>query len=185
MQPWKKWVVGIAVVLGMGWFASTTQTPPSGTPGADSSPSEAKVSEQPHSGSTVALSLNTDLRQRSLVLSGETDLPTGTLIAYEVQHEGFISQPVTEKPQLFEDGELPVVDGRYKGSVSLAGWRPGRVTVWVAFQTILGTSVKQPDEVIAKFGKMGENLTGANVTTAGGSAASIKRVQVTREIVIP
>jgi hypothetical protein len=49
----------------------------------------------------------------------------------------------------------------------VSGWSPGKVELWVAFQTILGTSVEQPADVIAIYGELGEHMTGPSVVQAG------------------
>jgi hypothetical protein len=82
--------------------------------------------------------------------------------------------------KLFADGHIPVRDGRFTHSLDLSAWPTGQVEVWLAFQTILGTSVKQPDAVVARFGEMGEHLTGPNVSTSGG----MKRVEVQGNLIL-
>jgi hypothetical protein len=93
------------------------------------------------------------------LLAGTTDLPDGSLIAYEVTHA------VVAVGR--EDGTMLVTGGRFQRSVDLASWPPGRIEAWVAFQTILGTTVHQPPAVLQRFGQMGERLRGANVTKTG------------------
>ncbi len=123
------------------------------------------------SGATVNLTLSASAEGRTVTIAGETDLPDGTWLCYELRSPGDVT--------LFSDGLIQVQGGRYERQVVLEDWPPGRVEVWLAFQTILGSmtegSLKQPPEIIEKFGELGENLVGDNVTKAG----EMKRVELT------
>lgn len=114
----------------------------------------------------VELSLDTEFEGDTLRISGSTNLPDDTLIAFEVTHD--------DEFELFEEGHIAVENGKYQTELDLSDWPSGEIRVWVAFQTILGTSVHQPDFVIEQFGEMGENIEGENVTEAGG----MKRVEL-------
>ena len=69
---------------------------------------------------------------------------------------------------------MPVLDGRYLRQVDLNGWHAGTIAVWVGFQTVLDGTDKQPEEIIERFGQMGEFLYGENVTETDG----FKRVEI-------
>jgi hypothetical protein len=115
-----------------------------------------------------------------LTIEGNTDLPDGSVISYEVQHEQFATRTDLPSEKLFADGETMVASGYYSSDIDLAGWPAGKVDVRVAFQTVLGTTRQQPPEVISRFGKLGERLEGPNVTTKG----SIKRVEIIKPIIL-
>jgi hypothetical protein len=68
----------------------------------------------------------------------------------------------------------------YAAAVAVNGWPRGRIEVWAAFQTVLGTDAQQPAEVISRYGALGEKLQGNNVTKAG----SMKRVEVTETLAL-
>ena len=72
----------------------------------------------------------------------------------------------------FVDGNMLVSSGKFEATLSDVP--EGKLEVWVAFQTILGTEIRQPEVIISRFGEMGEKLTGPNVTEAG----NLKRVEV-------
>jgi len=122
------------------------------------------------SGTTVKLTLSASAEGRTVTVAGETDLPDSTWLCYELRRPGDIT--------LFADGLIQVRSGRYERQVVLEDWPPGRVEVWLAFQTIpsctLEGSRQQPPEVIKRFGEMGEKLVGDNVTRAG----DMKRVEL-------
>jgi hypothetical protein len=141
------------------------------------------------SGQSVALSVAPRAVEQAIVIEGTTDLPDGALIAYEVTHDAFgTSDDLQDSTwDLFADGSVPVQGGRYSVNVPVAGWPSGRVTVWVAFQTVLGATIDgqpadgQPADVIERYGNMGENLTGSNVSESGDS----KRVELEQTIQLP
>ena len=118
----------------------------------------------------VQLSLFPHLEGNMLVVEGVTDLPNRTLLMYEVTQVSPESQVV--------NGTMPVLDGRYARKINLTGWHAGTIAVWVGFQTRVDNSEEQPEEIIERFGEMGEFLYGENVTEAGG----LKRVQVMKRV---
>jgi hypothetical protein len=81
---------------------------------------------------------------------------------------------------MFAEGNAVVVSGNYGAGVDVAGWPTGKVEVWVAFQTILSGNIKQPEEVVSRFGEQGEMLEGSNITRAG----SKKPVETTATLVL-
>jgi hypothetical protein len=127
----------------------------------------------PASARTVQLTLNLYLQNNLLFIEGLTDLPDRTLLMYEVSE-------VSAEPRL-ETGTMPVLDGRYARQVDITGWTADTIVVWVAFQTLLNGNEQQPEEVMARFGEMGEFLYGENVTEANG----LKRVAVSQTIARP
>ena len=127
-------------------------------------PPKAETSAPP----VVSLTLTPPtLRGTTLFIIGSTDLPNGTLITYEIRHEGAATRTNVPIQKLFKEGMVTVADGGYSATESLKGWPPGKIEVWAAFQTILDTKAKQPPEIISRFGEMGEKLQGNNVTKAG------------------
>jgi len=119
---------------------------------------------------TVKLELKANREGDGLVISGTTtNLPNGTLLAYEIRKD-YGDELMPAEPY-FVDGTVTVENGRYEKRIT--GVPSGKISVWVAFQTILGTDVGQPQGVLEKFGKMGEKLTGENVIESG----NIKRVE--------
>lgn len=144
--------------------------------GGHSAPPKGETSAPP----VVSLTLSPILRGTTLFIIGSTDLPNGTVIAYEIRHEGAATRTDVPIEKLFKEGMVTVADGGYSATESLKGWPPGRIEVWAAFPTILDTKAKQPPEIISRFGEMGEKLQGNNVKKAG----AIKRVEVTQTIVL-
>ena len=127
----------------------------------------------PASAQTVQLTLNPYLQNNLLFIEGLTDLPDRTLLMYEVSE-------VSAEPRL-ETGTMPVLDGRYGRQVDITGWTADTIVVWVAFQTLLNGNEQQPEEVMARFGEMGEFLYGDNVTEANG----LKRVALSQTMARP
>lgn len=108
-----------------------------------------------------------------LTVSGTATVPDGALIAWEA------GDALTNKPDgqmAFEDGTALVTDGAFTFDVNVEGW-PSAIKVWVAFQAILGTSTKQPPEVVALYGEQGELMEGDTVTSG-----ILKRVE--KEIIV-
>jgi hypothetical protein len=124
------------------------------------------VATVPASAQFVELSLNPRIQGNLLIIEGTTDLPNRALLMYEVSH-------VSPDPMV-ANGTMDVLEGRYLRQVDLSNWPAGTIAVWVGFQTIFGNDVKQPEEIIERFGEMGEFLYGDNVTENGG----FKRVEV-------
>src|SRR5690625_980837 len=104
----------------------------------------------------VELTLDAELSEDDIIFNGETNLPDGAMIAYEVWREEDYTQ--------FEEGAVEIKDGRYEKSVSITEWRDGEIIIWLSIQTVLGTSTIKPDEILEVFGEMGENIKGDNVS---------------------
>lgn len=100
------------------------------------------------------------------MVEGRTDLPDRALLLYEVSTVS--AQPVIAR------GTIPVLEGRYARQVDLTGWRAGTIAIWVGFQMLFGNGEGQPDDVIARFGELGEFLYGENVNESDG----VKRVEI-------
>jgi hypothetical protein len=124
----------------------------------------------PESAQIVQLTLHPFVQNNLLMVEGTTDLPNRTLLLYEVRE-------VSTVPQIV-NGIMPVLDGRYARQVDLTGWHADTIAVWVGFETLLGGNEKQPEEVIERFGEMGEFLYGDNVTEING----LKRVEVSQTV---
>lgn len=125
----------------------------------------------------IGLTLNTNLGNNILRVSGNANLPDGALISYEVSHESWgtrIFSPA-EMDVRFADGTTEVKSGKYEFSVNVAQWPSGNIETWVAFQTILGTTVKQPQGVIELYGELGEKILDASAVQSG----SLKRIELT------
>lgn len=124
----------------------------------------------PANAQSVQLSLNPYLQGNLLIIEGSTDLPNRALLMYEARQ-------ISTNPNV-ATGTVPVLDGRYLRQVDLTGWHEGTIAVWVGFQTLLSGNEKQPDEVLARFGEMGEFLYGENVIETGG----LKRVEISQTV---
>lgn len=124
----------------------------------------------PESGQAVHLTLNPYVQNNLLIVEGMTDLPDRTILLYEVREVSAVPKTV--------NGSMPVLERRYSRQVDLTGWNADAITVWVGFQTLLNGSEQQPEDVIERFGEMGEFLYGDNVTEANG----LKRVAVSQTV---
>lgn len=121
------------------------------------------------------LDVQTSIRpDKQLAIACRTDLPPGTVIDWEVRMKntrtlfalplgkGQVEGNVTVKP-----------DGGCSAVVPLRGaFVPGKLEVWVAFQTML----IQNKHLFGRFGADGGKLTGSNVVKSGQG----KRVEVIR-----
>lgn len=160
-------VAVLAVSLLAGCGSSTT--PQSGK----SSPPEAEKWDTSTDSRVVRIEVNGTVDGDTLTVSGTATVPDGALIAWEA------GDALTNKPggqMAFEDGTALVTGGAFTFDVNVEGW-PSAIKVWVAFQTILGTSTKQPPEVVALYGEQGELMEGDTVTSG-----TLKRVE--KEIVV-
>lgn len=119
---------------------------------------------------TVALAVDHRTRWRQLWIEGETDLPDGAVVTWQVTHALGNELPRSEWPaqNLIADGTAVVRDGVYWTRLNTTYWAPGRVDVRVQFPVAL-----QPEPVRLRYGEFGEQLTGGNVTSLGGSRVVI------------
>jgi hypothetical protein len=120
----------------------------------------------------AALTITPSASDRTVVIDGQTDLPDGSVVSYELIHElryrqlypdrsappTTIAPSQSSTPQIVT-GSMKVADGRFDGIVSLGDWPPGTVHVSVSFDP----DPEQPPEVRAKFGDKNEHLGGSNV----------------------
>ena len=115
---------------------------------------------------TVVLAVGHETRWRQLRIEGETDLPDGAVVTWQVTHALANELPRSEWPaqNLLSDGEAVVQDGVYWTRLNTIYWTPGRVDVRVQFPV-----APQPDPVRLRYGDFGEHLTGENVTSLGSS----------------
>ena len=128
------------------------------------------IADAPGAGSggteTVVLAVGHQTRWRQLRIEGETDLPDGAVVTWQVTHALANELPRGEWPaqNLLSDGTAVVQDGVYWTRLNTTYWTPGRVDVVVQFPVAF-----QPDAVRLRYGDFGENLTGDNVSALGGS----------------
>jgi hypothetical protein len=129
----------------------------------------------------VMATLSMDLRVtgNELRIEGSTDLPEGTLIAYEVRHEQLPVDYETPEWMLFREGVVPVTDGRFSARVDASALDAGQLEVVAAFRSALPTGAVQPAPITDRFGANFEKLLGPNVVAMDGGAHSI---QVTRTV---
>jgi hypothetical protein len=127
----------------------------------------------PPPGQTVQLTLSHRLDGATLWLEGDTDLPDGANVSYQVTHEYAATEQAPEGMLLMESSHVAVSGGRYSTSLSLEGWPAGDVRLFVAFPL-----PPQPEFIVERFGGTGENLAGDNVTAIG----TFKSVEVVETI---
>lgn len=118
----------------------------------------------------IELTLDGSRSGSDILFSGITNLPDGVLITYEVT----IPETLYEENYFVETGNLSIKDGKYSGEVNNFPVEKGKAEIWVSFQTILGTDIKQPQGVIDKYGELGEKMEGDNVVKSG----YIKRIEL-------
>jgi hypothetical protein len=137
-------------------------------------------SGEPAKPATVALTLNATVKNRLLTIDGKTDLPDGTFLPYEIRHEGLSTGLNYPIEKMSVDGNATVAGGSYSSTIDLQGWPPGKVEVWLAFQTVLDTTTHQPPDIISRFGELGERMEGSNVRKVG----AVKRVELTSSVTL-
>ena len=119
-------------------------------------------------GETVRLEVTHRSEWRQLWIEGETDLPDGAHVNYHVVHELGERAPADEWPaaNLISSGRAGVRDGQYWTRINTFNWPPGAVRIRVQFPL-----PPQPPEVEARYGALGERLTGDNVIELAGTRA--------------
>ena len=117
---------------------------------------------------TVRLEVTHRSEWRQLWIEGATDLPDGASVNYHVVHELAERAPSAEWPagNLMSSGRAAVRDGQYWTRINTFNWPPGGVRVVVQFPL-----PPQPPEIEARYGALGEHLTGDNVVTLAGTKA--------------
>lgn len=105
------------------------------------------------------------LAGRLLTIEGTTDLPDETIISWDVWHELADPNLPASDPRWEVGGEATVSSSRFQAVTDLAGWPPGSITVWTAFEP----GRDQPAGVRATFGDNGERLEGMGVYDDSGS----------------
>ena len=117
---------------------------------------------------TVRLEVKHRAEWRQLWIEGATDLPDGAYVNYEVVHELAERAPSEEWPaaNLISAGRAAVRDRQYWTRINTFNWPPGAVRVLVQFPL-----PPQPPEVEARYGALGEHLTGNNVIDLAGTRA--------------
>jgi hypothetical protein len=106
---------------------------------------------------SVALDVAATLAGRVLTIAGTTDLPDGTVISVEVCHAQADPNLANSDLRWIVDAQVPVSGGKFKVDQDLAGWPPGNITIWTAFEP----GQDQPASVQATFGDEGARLGGA------------------------
>lgn len=187
-------LVGVCLLSAACGSPSSTATE---APAAQSGPPPIATAAASEGTRVVNLTMSPAIQDNGnrVLIEGFTNLPDGALIAYEVEHDQFGKGHVpllgsrsnsgeerraAQKTSLTwkHEGQLPVKAGHFIQALDVKDWPAGRIKVWVAFQTILGTSVEQPAEVIARYGEMGERIEGNQATTSG----PMRRVAVERTV---
>ncbi|MCY4075509.1 MAG: hypothetical protein OXH04_08800 [Acidobacteria bacterium] len=117
---------------------------------------------------TVRLEVSHRSEWRQLWIEGATDLPDGASVNYEVVHELAERAPADEWPaaNLQSAGRAAVRDGQYWTRINTFNWPPGAVRIRVQFPL-----PPQPPDVEARYGALGERLTGDNVIELAGTRA--------------
>ena len=128
----------------------------------------------PGSPTLVDLTLEPRFQGQSVLVSGTTNLKDGAVIGYEVEHE---LSTAGIKNNWFKDGNIVVKNGRYLGSVKVAGWPRGKISVWVTFMSFLK---EQPKWAKTLYGEGGKNMEGPTVKLAG---QGIRRAELQKELV--
>lgn len=110
----------------------------------------------------------------TVTVSGTATVPDGALLAWEV------TLPRCSDLACYKQGLVKVKGGAFSKKVRIpqtimAAGSPA--DVWVAFQTITGTSHPQPRSVVKAYGASGERITGTQVT-----GDSIRRAEVTVQL---
>jgi hypothetical protein len=128
-------------------------------------------------GKNVELNLEAEMEGEIVKIKGDTNLPDGALLAYEISHVDATFVDTTFVEDLFKEGSVTVKNGQYEAEFDLTGWPKGKISVWVSFQTMLAHG-EQPEHVIGKYGETGENIEGENVDDLG----ALKRVAIEKFI---
>lgn len=103
------------------------------------------------SGETVLLTFAAKLaKARTVLIEGTTNLPDGALLEWDLEARNGETK----------HGPMKVKGGKFTSTVTVNEWRPGRVEVWVGFNTLIKG---QPPEVVQRYGARGERLTGPNI----------------------
>ncbi len=100
----------------------------------------------------------------TLNVSGDTDLPDGSRIQYQIWPGDLQTSEAVVLGSLV-NGELVVQKGQFAKSVDVRSWPPGAIHVWVAFDPV----PDQPQAVIDRFGSDGHLLTGPDVVDNYGT----------------
>ena len=139
-----------------------------GTACAPASEAEGPAGVAETGGGTVQLSVSHRSEWRELWVEGTTDLPDGAHLNYQVTHELAETAPADEWPaaNLMETGRAAVEQGQFWTRINTFNWPAGRVRILVQFPL-----PPQPPKVDARFGALGEHLSGDNVTNLGGMKA--------------
>ncbi len=83
--------------------------------------------EQPAEEELLETELTVALQEEEkvLIVEGDTNLPDGSLIAWEAEH--------LQNPNFWQDGDTAVQDGNWEATVNVADWPAGEIEVWAGF----------------------------------------------------
>lgn len=125
-----------------------------------------------HNGS-VALSVEVEHQGKTLVIHGETNLPTRTVIAYEVAPKDLATR---QEEGVYASGITFVKNGKYQAMLDTSLFPKGEIIVWAR----LIITKAQPLMIQERYGLGGAELKGPNVMKDSES----QWVEVSKEIKI-
>jgi hypothetical protein len=85
---------------------------------------------------------------------------------------------MSEENPFYESGNITGKGGKYSYKINNIPEDKGKTEIWVAFQTILGRDVKQPQGVMDKYGAGGEKIKGDNITVLKSEEGDFKRIEL-------
>jgi hypothetical protein len=118
-------------------------------------------------GATASMSLSTQVGDGTVTVTGETDLPDGTVVLAQIlqwdEWQGATADGVTPDVNTspwVRSEQTVVSDGRFEATFSTAEWPAGRGLAVGYFWL----DTQQPADVIERFGSRGQRLKGPDVT---------------------
>mgnify|MGYP001467097486 CR=1 FL=1 len=108
----------------------------------------------------VEISVTAVPEAKALVVGGRATVPDGAWIVFAARR---LAPPLRRIR-----GAARAAGGRYAGSLDISGWPAGTVAVDAHFQVLLPGDLRQPPDVIARYGANGERMTGPSVVEGGG-----------------
>lgn len=128
------------------------------------------MSESEAESTRVELDADAHWDDGTLVVVGGATVPDGALVSWEVTHQLHRS--------FKEHGTAEVEAGAFRFTLDAGTWPAGSVQLWLGFQTVLSSTVQQPQHVTARYGHRGEHLTGEQVVEAG----VLRRAEMTLDV---
>ncbi|MFC3230564.1 hypothetical protein ACFOGJ_25170 [Marinibaculum pumilum] len=114
----------------------------------------------PAADSRVDIAVEAMADGNGLAVSGSATVPDGAWIVFAARR---LAPPLRRVR-----GAARASGGHYAGSLDISGWPAGTVAVDAHFQVLLPGDLRQPPEVIARYGANGERMTGPSVVEGGG-----------------